>query len=203
MTAIDTAVVRPTDFPPSVALPHPQVPARSPWGRPDFARVYAPGVVEVATPGHGGIKLDAAHNARVHAAWRQRGGWYEEDCEASIVHRTFPELFPELAGYDPDESCRRWFPDEYEQVTGHKVTATESHIVSEREFYAAHRGDYIAYSAVNIGDGKVGVWARVGGRANPDGHEIMVVVTAAEYDARHAAGMVVDPAVHPAWDGER
>src|ERR1700733_7454301 len=72
----------------------------TPWGRSDRCTELAPGIVFASTPSHGGFRLHPEMNARVPAEWRDasfngngRSGWYEEDCDWSLVALTFPELF--------------------------------------------------------------------------------------------------------------
>lgn len=84
---------------------------RTPWGTANYARVLAPGVGLVSTPGHGGIKLSAARNRLVHAAWRERGGWYEEDCDFGIVLYTFADVLSDMDRGRVRESLERWNAD--------------------------------------------------------------------------------------------
>ncbi len=98
---------------------------QTPWGKADSQQVYADGITFYGTPSHGGFKLSRERNAQVHPALRQRGGWYEEDCEYHIVVYTFPEVFAaehgsvETAREKAERGVRDWFPEEWEQrVTG-------------------------------------------------------------------------------------
>ncbi len=77
--------------------PEPKVGSSTPWGRADFVDVLAPGIVNVSTPGHGGVWVAPHLNAEIHPVWRSDSGWYEEDCEAVIVFATFPEVFPQAS----------------------------------------------------------------------------------------------------------
>lgn len=63
---------------------------RTPWGRSDYAKEYAPGIVWYGTPSHGGFKLDRERNAAVPDYMRREGGWYEEDCDWAIVATVHP-----------------------------------------------------------------------------------------------------------------
>lgn len=61
------------------------IPASSPWGKvQESSEFIAEGVIRIYTSGHGGLKLDRERNALIPAYMRRQGGWYEEDCEASI-----------------------------------------------------------------------------------------------------------------------
>lgn len=61
----------------------------TPWGPAYTEERLAPGVVQVTTPSHGGLKLDAAAQQRIPLEVRDSfingHGWAEEDCEALIV----------------------------------------------------------------------------------------------------------------------
>lgn len=89
--------------------------SRTPWGAAQDVDLIAPGVWLVSTAGHGGIKLDRVRNAKVPASCRTKGGWYEEDCEVSIVfavHRDTRSYFKA----DNDQivkSLSMWLPDCY------------------------------------------------------------------------------------------
>jgi hypothetical protein len=55
--------------------------AHTPWGASQGATVYADGVTSHSTARHGGFKLSADRNRKVHSLLRTKGGWYEEDAE--------------------------------------------------------------------------------------------------------------------------
>ena len=79
----------------------------SPWGWIESAGIIAPGISQVATPSHGGVKLSAELNRRIPAEWRREGGWYEEDCEWSIA---FAFLRDEIL-QGSDETAKRIVSD--------------------------------------------------------------------------------------------
>lgn len=132
----------------------PHVGMRTPWGKADSVRRVGVGVHEVSTPGHGGFKLSAAQNKRVDPAWRNAGGWYEEDCEYAIVGLTFGVD----AGFSPDQvsdcraTCKNVFPDAYETVYGVKVTPDESYVVRERLSATSTTGAFDTYYAAFCND---------------------------------------------------
>jgi hypothetical protein len=70
--------------------------AHTPWGASQGATLYAEGIERHSTAGHGGFKLSAERNRKVHPTLRSKGGWYEEDSEWAIVAITFPHLFTAL-----------------------------------------------------------------------------------------------------------
>lgn len=161
------------------------IPKRSPWGAVDNHEIIAPGIISVSTPSHGGIKLDRTRNAKVHPALRIAGGWYEEDCEADIAIFTFPAEFltyvrsqgRDAEGFEPkgvSARLRQWFPDQWEDMTGEKVTAEQSKIVADREFLAAHADDWVGVSALGTPDG-VKVWCTKGGDRSSDDRAVFLV----------------------------
>ena len=46
----------------------------TPWGKAQSAHVLAPGIGSVSTAGHGGVKVDRAHNAAMPEYMRRAGG---------------------------------------------------------------------------------------------------------------------------------
>lgn len=192
----------------------------TPWGRSWTCAEIADGITLVSTAGHGGVKLSPERNALVPEAMRQAGGWYEEDCEINFSIWTFPVEFAEWSctqNYPTDspyrdaeaskekaaEAIRQWFPDQWTAATGEVVTADQSHVIKEREFYASHAGDWLTSAAWGdwhdeVPEGMVGVVARVGGRPNPHGMTGYFLVPEDEYDARGIA-FVIDLERHEAW----
>ncbi|MET4143798.1 hypothetical protein [Arthrobacter sp. UYCo732] len=119
----------------------------SPWGEIQEIEAMAPGMDVAYTAGHGGLKLTPERNAEVDPAWRE-GSWYEEDCAWSKAVLTHHADLPEDYVTSAHETARRWYPDEYEAVVGkdpakyglqeyRPITASESHIIADRHFFAA------------------------------------------------------------------
>lgn len=173
------------------------IPKSSPWGSVQGGSVLAEGIVSVYTAGHGGIKLDAARNAKVPEVCRAPSGWYEEDCEWSIPALVFPEAFPDRPGMDKTmaqyatESCRNWFPEAYTAITGEEVTLEQSSTLRERAFKLETRDKFVVTTAWGhsprntpwVPEGKVGV---IGWRGS-DGKEIYALVAAERYAARQGS----------------
>lgn len=98
----------------------------TPWGTAQHEERIAPGITEVGTAGHGGIKVDAALNRKIREVWRRQGGWYEEDCDAAIVMLTFPQHFPEKRVEAAHRSAKRYYPREYAVAMGAATHETKS-----------------------------------------------------------------------------
>ena len=72
----------------------------TPWGAAQHAERYIRGITWYSTAAHGGFKVCAGLNARIPEYMRDAGGWYEEDCDWSIVATVFPEAFLEREGVE-------------------------------------------------------------------------------------------------------
>lgn len=96
----------------------------SPWGAVQDTTVLAKGIVNVTTASHGGVKLDAKHQALMPEGWRKQGGWYEEDCDWCLPFIIF---HTEILLYGEEDAVRSimtsrhveilqdWHPDLYEE----------------------------------------------------------------------------------------
>lgn len=106
--ALTDSYVRPTG---------PRVGMKTPWGKAQTCDQMFVGCHDITTAGHGGLKLSAGLNKLIPAKWRCRGGWYEEDCEALIVHWFFFDRFAlkEATRASVLNSIKasiiRWWPD--------------------------------------------------------------------------------------------
>ncbi len=81
------------------------IPTETIWGAPQTVNVIAPGIVEFTTASHGGIWLSPERNAQVTMELKEKTlngkqGWYEEDCDASVVREVFKDVFKDR-GDDP------------------------------------------------------------------------------------------------------
>ena len=84
--------------------PYPSAPregSNSPWGHVESVQTIAPGIVNVTTPGHGGIWVAPELRSHIRpelrawaARWSGSEAWYEEDCCWAAVAVTWPGLFP-------------------------------------------------------------------------------------------------------------
>lgn len=82
----------------------------SPWGHVDRQQTYAPGIVEVSTPGHGGLMIrEDVALARLSEASRKRGMRYngyvcfEEDVQWQIAIWELSDIWPAYFRHAPAE----------------------------------------------------------------------------------------------------
>lgn len=75
----------------------------TPWGPSQTVREIAPGITQVSTAGHGGMKLSPSRLSALRAiiptvsTWGDNSPWFEEDCDVCYVALAFPDCF---AGQD-------------------------------------------------------------------------------------------------------
>jgi hypothetical protein len=177
-------------------------PTRSPWGTVQSATARGP-FWFVSTAGHGGLRVPAAFNARIPDYMRRASGWYEEDCEWSIVACVYPEHFPEEHRAHAVQTLRSWFPAAYERFTGQPIKPGESYARDQELFAKAHANDYVATAAfgewhARVPKGMVGVVATLGGSRMLDrvGDDAWFLIPADEYEKRNHFGFIVDPTRH-------
>lgn len=200
--------------------------SRTPWGGVQHYSPIAPGIVQVGTAGHGGIKLSAERNKEIPTALRNRNGWYEEDCEASIVTMTYAEEFsaerrtwshlpadhvdpyadPEFMKADSERVVKDYFPDQYEKATGRELEPGESRARDEANWEKANEIHFVVRSAIR--DEKNPGKVRVTARQAATGTDRTYLIDADEYSSNRegpqAPGQnsrfVIDPKKH-LWTG--
>lgn len=176
--------------------------ANTPWGPSQGATVYAEGVTAHSTAGHGGFKLSAERNRKVHSMLRAAGGWYEEDAEWAIVAFTFPHLFTALERRHAERTMKNSFPDAWEAITGAILAPGESHTKDRSAFEAEHATDWIVVSAITSEQvkGFVECIATPGGKRDAGTEEQRFLVPSAEYDIGRF-GFVIDLDRHAVYAG--
>lgn len=117
-------------------------PTTSPWGAVQSTTVVADGIISVSTASHGGIKLDAEHQALMPEHWRKEGGWYEEDCnwclpfiifQADILTHGDECAVRTIRHSRHVEILKDWHPDLYEEWFKTTLKPGESFIKDDRE----------------------------------------------------------------------
>lgn len=176
--------------------------AHTPWGPSQGATVYAEGVTSHLTAGHGGFKLSAERNRKVHPMLRSAGGWYEEDECWAIVAITFPHLFTALERRHAEQTIKDSWPDAWETIFGVILAPGESRTKDRRAFEAEHATDWIVVSAITSEqhDGLVECVATPGGKRGPGTEERCFLVPTGEY-AIGRFGFVIDPDRHAVYAG--
>jgi hypothetical protein len=176
--------------------------ADTPWGASQAATVYAEGVTSYSTAGHGGFKLSAERNRKVHPTLRAKGGWYEEDAEWAIVAITFPHLFTAFERRCAERTIKDSWPDAWETIFGTILQPGESHEKDRRAFEHEHADDWIVVSAITSTHckGFVECVATPGGRRGAGAEERRFLVPAAEYEVGRF-GFVIDPVRHEVYGG--
>lgn len=185
------------------------MPTSTPWGPAQSTTKYGRGINLYSCAGHGGFKVSAKLNERVHPALRRADGWYEEDCDWARVAVSFPEVFAASQINGAHSTLKNYFPDAYEEWYRHNccdesysIPPAESRVKRERAFRAENANRYIVLSASNSKDqpGLVECFAVLGGRT-PQGQyasedRVTFLVSATEYEKRGEFGFVIDESKH-------
>ncbi|RWA78239.1 MAG: hypothetical protein EOQ30_30755 [Mesorhizobium sp.] len=176
--------------------------ANTPWGVSQGGTLYAQGVTAHSTAGHGGFRLSAERNRKVHAMLRSAGGWYEEDAEWAIVAITFPHLFTAFERRCAERTMKDSWPDAWESIFGTVLGPGESREKDRRAFEAQHAADWVVVSAITSEQEKVSSSASprpaVGRGAGTE--ERRFLVPAAEYEIGQF-GFAIDPDRHAVYAG--
>lgn len=176
--------------------------ANTPWGASQGATLYAEDVVCHSTAGHGGFKLSAERNRKVHPVLRSAGGWYEEDAEWAIVAITFPHLFTAFERRCAERTVKDSWPDAWEALFGTILQPGESREKDRRAFEHAHARDWVVASAITSKHqpGFVEVVATLGGKRGPGTEERRFLVPSDEYQIGRF-GFVIDEARYRVYGG--
>ncbi len=176
--------------------------AHTPWGPSQGGTVHAEGVTAHSTAGHGGFKLSAERNRKVHPMLRAVGGWYEEDECWAIVAITFPHLFTALERRYAERTIKDSWPDAWEAIFGTILGPGESRREDQRAFEAEHAADWIVVAATTSEQqrGFVECVATPGGKRGVGTEERRFLVPADECDIGRF-GFVIDPDRHAVYAG--
>ncbi|MDP9791050.1 DUF7007 domain-containing protein [Agrobacterium tumefaciens] len=174
----------------------------TPWGASQMATIYAEGIVSHVTASHGGFKLSAQRNSKVHPMLCAPGGWYEEDCAWSIVTFTYPQFFTSYERRSAERHLKDWWPEAWERISGQVLAPGESHAKDRKAFERAHADDWLVISALKSDHhpGMTEVIATRGGKRDHHIDERRFLVPTSEY-AVGRFGFVIDETRHAAYDG--
>ncbi len=181
----------------------------TPWGQPDTKMIHSEGIMFYSTPGHGGFKVSRELNLKIPEYMRRAGGWYEEDCEWSIVAMAFPDKFEPKDVESARNTFRNWFPDEYEKFFGVKLKEGESWTRDDAIFYKSNKDKLLGIAAwgdwhKTVPEGMVGVCAVIGSKAEDrkysDSDEHYLLVPEKEYENRSRDFVFEDPSRYQKWE---
>lgn len=167
----------------------------SPWGPIQGVTLMAEGIWSIDTASHGGIKLSPKRNRLIPEYMRQKGGWYEEDCDWCIPVVVFKD---ELArDYEQAvETFKNWRPGMYERFFGVQLKEGESFIRDQEINDLRNFNNFVVKAA--WGDWHEGVYdgfVAVAARKESTGEERFFLVPQDEYRARDHK-FVIDPSRH-------
>ena len=187
------------------------------WGKADGATYYAPGIVSVFTPSHGGyiitdeVRATLPKEARIKSRSRighvpgqtvtvSNFSFYEEDCAWALLALGKPSIFTDREREYAERVLINDFPDEWEAVRGEIIPAGESRTREYQRKRAEAAGKLLTISAINDKNnpGKVRVGACIDGRSNNGslGKIREFLVDAARYEtADMQIGYIVDEAL--------
>lgn len=187
----------------SLARVQTRMAASTPWGGSQMAMIYAEGIVSHSTSGHGGFRLSSDRNSLVDASVRSAGGWYEEDCEWSIVALTFPDMFTGYERRCAEEIAKNTYPTFWEKLRGRQLEPGESRSKDCATFERAHADDWIVISAITSShhSGMTEVVATRGGKRELSQEEQRFLIPELEYGKRSRFGFVIDLQVHAVYQG--
>lgn len=179
----------------------------TPWGMSQSVSRFGLGVNFYSTARHGGFHVSEKINLMINRTWRNDNGWYEEDCEASIVILTFSNRFTPEQVTRAHESAKNWYPHAYETVFDVQVKPEESSVLRAEKFRVDHANDYVGMSAwgswyETVPTGFVGVFAGRGGRTETGAFPAdtkYFLVPEDEYNTRTEGGFVIDENKHELW----
>lgn len=143
----------------------------TPWGNSDSQKVLAPGILELSTPSHGGIKVEKELNLLIPEYMRASDGFYEEDVDWAIVATVFPHAFSRSQREEAKNTLRNSVPMAYELYYKEVIAPGKSHVKDEIAFKAIHKNDYIGMAAwgdwhPQVPKDQVVVFAGRGGRTS-------------------------------------
>jgi hypothetical protein len=103
----------------------------TPWGKPqDHEIVSDKGIVWYSTASHGGYKVDKTLNMEIPEVFRCNDGWYEEDCEWSIVWVFLschfnPGQFKVETFLQAQTTLMNWYVHEWQEYNGLQKTRSD------------------------------------------------------------------------------
>jgi hypothetical protein len=141
---------------------------QTPWGKSQYSRKIATGIMFYGTAGHGGLHISEKKNQCIPDYMRNENGWYEEDCESAIPMIVFT-VFDNNQKIIAEKTLKNYFPKMYEKFFNTIIPAGESYAKDELLWWEEHKNEYIAVSVSPVSEIDVIVTACIGGR-NPESY---------------------------------
>lgn len=118
------------------------------WGPIQTSVTIAEGIRCVTTALHGGYILSQQRLTEMPAAFPQGAhGQFEEDLAWCFVVLAFPHFFSDALSHDAAQTCKDWFPHEWETWTGTTLSVEDSSAKRTEAWYQAHAKDWLVISA--------------------------------------------------------
>lgn len=165
------------------------------WGKAQQVTKYASGINSYSTSSHGGFKLSANKNQIVPDYMRNDNGYYEEDCEWSIIATVFPEFFTDLEKENAKKTLIDYYPNGYEKFYSLELSEGQSYKRDKEIFQERNKGKYVVTSAIrsDVFPGMVDTYAsRLGEPITQDSEVRRFLVPAEEYSKRGQFSFVID-----------
>lgn len=129
----------------------------TPWGKPQSVEIVSDhGIAFYSTASHGGYKVEGKLNREIPEQFRCSDGWYEEDCEWSLVWCWLSCHFNQDIIEDTDKFVRtfwqaqqtmdRYYPHQVQQYHGLPL------VRSEHCFDCQHEGSTCLHQDIEIYD---------------------------------------------------
>lgn len=121
----------------------------TPWGNAQTSTEYGPGVTFYTTAGHGGFQLSPEALTKMphplaHVGTFAGPGWYEEDCDWSVVAISFPEMFSDAELFSAVETIMGGSRPAYMDGVDAWLESPAAKPVRDRcdAFYAENKGKF-------------------------------------------------------------
>lgn len=174
----------------------------SPWGKIQDQWWVTPWLVGVSTSGHGGYKLPREWNSKIPQIMRIKGGWYEEDCEWSIVFSVLEnQIKRDMFNFKDSNTCsyntmfnelyhvkcfRNYFPYAYESFFEVNLEEGESILKDQDTWRERNKDKWQSISAINLpNSNNARVFVSIGGNREAGNKEKMIIFPRDFYDSKY------------------
>ena len=107
------------------------MPTSTPWGTAQTSEKACRGINFYSTASHGGYKVSDKLNLEIPEVFRRADGWYEEDCDWSIVWVFLSahfdkEYFKPETFLQADKTLKQWFPHEWQEYNDQPISRIDT-----------------------------------------------------------------------------